>query len=92
MIGSDTVRALKSEGKHFKYGLKKLEVKPENAISVGDNYSQDIEPAKKLGIKTVSCMYGKDMTYYHSEHISNNNIQGEADFTINNLLEIKKLI
>ncbi len=33
--------------------LEKLKIKSRDAIMIGDDYQMDIEPAKKLGIKTV---------------------------------------
>lgn len=97
IVGSDTVRAMKSEGKHFEYGLKKLKVEPENAWSIDDNYIQGIESAKRYDprIKTVLCLW-KDTTYFHSPHISANFYEKidntKVDYTITNLLQIKNVI
>jgi FMN phosphatase YigB (HAD superfamily) len=93
VVGSDVVRALKAEGKHFEYALKKLDGKASDSYSIGDNPVQDIIPAKKLGFNTIYCRFGKGMTYYHSEHISgNHSIVANADYMIDDLLEIKDII
>jgi len=84
---------LKSEGKHFEYALKKLDGIASESYSVGDNPVQDIIPAKKKGLNTIYCRFGKGMTYYHSEHISgNHSVVANADYVIDNLLEIKNII
>ncbi len=37
----------------FKIALSKVACRPEEAVMVGDNPTEDIEPAKKLGMGTV---------------------------------------
>lgn len=93
IVASNDVHALKSEGKHFEHGLKILNGDPSLSFSIGNNPVQDILPAKKLSLKTVLCDFGKEMTHYHSEHISENyNESVMADFKVKNLLEIKNII
>ena len=93
IIASSDVRALKAEGKHFEHGLREFEGDPHRSWSVGDNPIQDIEPAKRLGLKTIFCDIGERLVHYHSEHISNNHREvSEADHTVKNLLEIEKII
>jgi len=93
VIASSDVRALKSEGKHFAYGLQHLDGDPKKSFSVGDNPIQDIRPAKKFGIKTIFCDFGEKMVHYHSEHIANDHREAnQADYTIKSLLEIEKII
>ncbi|MFH0929393.1 MAG: HAD family hydrolase [Candidatus Aenigmatarchaeota archaeon] len=92
IVGSDTVKALKSKGKHLKYVIEKLDIEPSMSFSVGDELSQDITPAKKLGFKTVLCDYNKEMAYYHTEHFSKKIVNTKPDYVINNLIEIKKII
>lgn len=48
----------KTTSSPFKAALKKLKVKPEEAIMVGDRPERDIKGAKRLGIKTVFAKYG----------------------------------
>lgn len=93
IIASDEVRSLKSGGKHFEYGLKTLEGEPRSLFSIGDNPVQDILSARKFGLRTIYCNFDPNMTYYHTNHISNNhNEKMNADYTIKNLLEVKKII
>jgi FMN phosphatase YigB (HAD superfamily) len=46
----------KSDGGVYRYWLSLRNLKPEQYMYVGDNLKQDVEPPKKLGIKT--CMIG----------------------------------
>jgi FMN phosphatase YigB (HAD superfamily) len=93
VIASSDVKALKSEGRHFEYGLQHLDGDPQSSYSVGDNPIQDIQPAKRLGLKTIFCDFGEKLVHYHSEHISNNHREAsDADYQIKSLLDIKKII
>lgn len=93
VIASSDVKSLKAEGKHFAYGLQDLDGDPCTSYSVGDNPIQDIQPAKKLGLKTIFCDFGGNLVHYHSEHISNNHKEvSDADYTIKKLLEIKRIL
>lgn len=93
IITSDDVQAMKSNGEHFRYGLKTLDGDPQLSFSVGDNPIQDIEPAKRLGIRTIYCDFRRVMMHYHTEHISANHYElVKVDYTITNLLEIKNII
>lgn len=93
VIASSDVKALKAEGKHFAHGLKALDGDPHQSWSVGDNPIQDILPGKRLGLKTIFCDFGEGLIHYHSEHISNNHSEASgADYTINSLKEIEKII
>lgn len=58
VITSADVRRTKDKKTPFMAALKKLNVKPEEALMVGDRLSRDILPAKKLGIKTCYARYG----------------------------------
>jgi putative hydrolase of the HAD superfamily len=55
----DVVIAYEDTGKRkpdempFRVALKKLSVKPEEAVMVGDWYERDVEGAKKVGMKAV---------------------------------------
>ncbi len=93
VIASSDVKALKAEGKHFEYGLQHLDGNPHKSYSVGDNPVQDIQPAKKLGLKTIFCEFGEKLVHYHSEHISDNHREvSDADYNIKNLLDIKRIL
>lgn len=93
VIASNDVKALKAEGEHFKYGLQHFNGDPSRSYSVGDNPIQDIKPAKRLGLKTIFCDFGERLVHYHSIHISNNHREVcDADYTIESLQEIEKII
>ncbi len=92
-ISSSDVEALKSEGKHFEKGMQELGGEVYFSFSVGDNPIQDIRPAQKLGMRAVFCAYGKDLTHYHSDHISDNHrILVRSASRINKLTDIKYII
>ncbi len=93
LIASDDARALKSEGKHFLRGLRDMDGIASASFSVGDNPVQDIQPAQQLGMRTVFCAYGRDLTHYHSVHISDNHKKRvRAGFRIRKLSEIKDIL
>ncbi len=93
VIACDDVQAMKSEGKHIERGLKTFGADAASSYSIGDNPVQDIAPAKKLGLITIFCDFDKDMTYYHSEHISANHEEKTgADFVVRDLLDIKNIV
>ncbi len=93
VIASDDARALKGEGKHFLRGLKKMEGIASASFSVGDNPVQDIQPAQRLGMRTIFCVFGKEMTHYHSAHISENHAeQVRAGFRIQKLTDMKYIL
>ncbi len=93
IIASSDVKALKAEGKHFNHGLALLNGKATQSFSVGDNPIQDIQSAKNLGLRTIYCEFGRGLTHYHSQHISENHSESvDADFRIKSLVEIKNII
>jgi len=68
----------KPDLRFFQYILDNLQLKPKEVAMVGDNHENDIELAKKLGIKTV--------------WINQLEEEGEADFVVNNLKEILTIL
>jgi len=93
IIASDDTRALKGEGKHFLRGLKKMEGIAAASFSVGDNPIQDIQPAQQLGMRAIFCTFGRDLTHYHSSHISDNHTEPvRAGFRIQKLTDIKYIL
>ncbi|MBI2075955.1 MAG: HAD hydrolase-like protein [Candidatus Aenigmarchaeota archaeon] len=92
IITSDDVQSLKSEGKHFEYGLRVLDGDPSSSYSIGDNPVQDILSAKRFGLMTIKCDFGQ-LTHYHSYHISGNHKElANADYSISDLSEIRRII
>jgi len=51
-ISSD-IGVKKPSKKFFEYALKKMKVKPEDSIFVGNDIENDVETPKKMGFKTV---------------------------------------
>ena len=58
VITKGDVRKQKTSQIPFRTALRKLNIKPEEALMVGDRIARDIETAKKLGIKTCYARYG----------------------------------
>ncbi|MBU2522990.1 MAG: hypothetical protein KKE23_01720 [Nanoarchaeota archaeon] len=52
-ILNETFHDLAIRDKFIEYMLKKYVLSPEEAVSIGNSLSFDIEPAKKLGIKSI---------------------------------------
>jgi len=96
IIGSDDADALKSEGRHFVLALDELGADPRvfaSSYSIGDNPVQDIESAKRYGIRTVFCAYGSGSMHYHSTHISaQHGEEAGADYVITSLSQIRSII
>lgn len=53
IVGADTVRKGKPHPDVFKYALKKLNVKPEEAVFVGDSVDADYNGAENVGVKAI---------------------------------------
>lgn len=64
----------------FLYALKKLDLKPEKTILVGDSLRRDIEPAKKLGMITAYAAYG-DRNFFEEKNVT-------SDFVLKKLGDI----
>ena len=58
VITKDDAKGLKKEKKPFLVLMKKLNVKPNEVMMVGDHPKADIKAAKELGIITVFSIYG----------------------------------
>lgn len=52
-VGFDTTGKRKPSPEAFKHALRRLDVKPEEAIFVGDNLEQDYLGAQKVGMKAL---------------------------------------
>ena len=66
----------------FEYGIKKMNLNPDETIYVGDRVDRDIIPAKKVGMRTIRILEGK---YKDME-------DNESDYRVNNLLEIVEIV
>lgn len=80
VITKGDVRKQKTSTTPFKAALKKLNLKPEEAIMVGDRIARDINVAKKLGLHTIYARYG-------DENPPEKGKSG-ADYEINDISEI----
>jgi HAD superfamily hydrolase (TIGR02253 family) len=58
VITFDDTKTRKPGKKPFLLALKKLKLRPEDCIMVGDSLKRDIAPAKRLGFVTVFAEYG----------------------------------
>ena len=65
----------------FRAVLRKLKLKPQEALMVGDNIKRDIEGARRLGIKTVLAKYGCLGEY-----------EKKADFEINRIGDLMDIV
>jgi len=53
IVGVDTIRQTKPNPDIFKYAISKLNVKPEEAMFVGDNVEADYEGAENAGVHAL---------------------------------------
>lgn len=60
VITFDDTGKKKPTGIPFKHALEVLKLKPSQVMVVGDSWSRDMAPAKKLGMRTCIAMYGRD--------------------------------
>jgi len=58
VVTFDDTKVRKPGKKPFMYALKKLKLRPNECLMVGDSLKRDIAPAKKLGFKTAFAKYG----------------------------------
>ncbi|MCD6226242.1 MAG: HAD-IA family hydrolase [Candidatus Aenigmarchaeota archaeon] len=81
VITFDDTRKKKIDEKPFLFALKKLKLKPEEVIMVGDSIKRDLKIPKKLGITTVLAKYGQ----LEKE-------KGKVDYEINDISELLKIV
>ncbi|MCR5741042.1 MAG: HAD family hydrolase [Gammaproteobacteria bacterium] len=53
VVGSQDVGFEKPDPRIFEYALNYFNIKPEEAVMIGDRYENDIAPTIKIGIKTI---------------------------------------
>jgi putative hydrolase of the HAD superfamily len=61
IITFDDTHKKKPDKKPFEMAVKKLKLKPEEVLMVGDSISKDMQGAKKVGMKTVLALYGRSI-------------------------------
>lgn len=84
IITKADARKQKNHTAPFKVALRQLEIKPEQAIMVGDRIDRDVNTAKKIGMHTIYARYG-------NEHPPEKGKSG-ADFEINDVSEILNIL
>ncbi len=82
VVTYEDTKQLKPSNLPFKAALKKLNLKPQECLMVGDMPNRDIEGAKKLGMKTCFAKYG-DPTKKR---------KGNADYEISDIKELLKIV
>ncbi len=82
VVSFDDTGKKKPDPEPFRLILKKLEVKPEETLMVGDWEERDIVGAKLLGIKTAFARYGDTFATKETG----------ADYELNDVLELLKII
>lgn len=80
----------KAEGIPFRMALKKLKLRPAEALMVGDWPERDIAPAKKLGIATVLAKYGMMTDFLTKKGISGE--KAKADYEIDSISELLRIL
>jgi len=81
VIGKEDTGMEKASLEPLKLAAEKLSLKPEEILLVGDSIERDIEPAKKLGMKTALAKYGQEKKE-----------KGKADFKIEKIEDLLKII
>ncbi len=87
VITAADVRKQKTHTTPFKAALKTLNLRPEEALMVGDRIARDVQTAKKLGIKTCYARYG-DNTFLRKP--AERGASG-ADFELDTIDDLLKL-
>lgn len=63
IVTCDDARVMKPNKKYFQIAFKKLKIKADEAVVVGDDYDRDLRIPKALGCKTVIYGFDKDADY-----------------------------
>lgn len=80
VVTFDDTKKRKPAKEPFLFMLKKLKLKPEECLMVGDRPEVDIKGAKKAGMKTCFAKYG------------NPAVKAKADYTINDIKELLDIV
>jgi len=84
MVTYDVVKVKKPAFDPFLAALKSVRARPEDTIFIGDSPRRDIEPCKKLGIRTVYARYG--------DRFSKTRDYDGADYVIDRMDELLDII
>ncbi len=81
VVTFDDTKEFKPSIKPFEIALKKLKVKPQECLTVGDRPERDIKGAKKLGMLTCFAKYGNPEAKASG-----------ADYEINDIKELLEIV
>ncbi len=63
VVAFDDTKQRKPSKKPFMFALKRLKIKPENVLYIGDHPERDIKGAKQLGMRTALAEYGMQRSF-----------------------------
>lgn len=86
VVYGDMVKTTKPDKRYYSYLAKKHNVDLNSCIMVGDKPPYDLEPAKKLGMKTIWIKKGR------WSKRNNGKVFNYVDYKINNLKELLKIL
>ena len=81
VVSFDDTKEFKPSEKPFNFAFRKLNLKANECLMVGDNVERDIKGGKKLGMVTCFAKYGNPKM--HGK---------EADYEINNIKELLEIV
>ena len=81
VVTFDDTKEMKPSTMPFKFAFRKLKVKPQECLMVGDRPERDIKGAKKLGMMTCFAKYGNPKAK-----------ASEADYEINDIKELLEIV
>ena len=81
VVTFDDTKEFKPSIKPFEVALKKLKIKPQECLTVGDRPERDIKGAKKLGMLTCFAKYGNPKAKASG-----------ADYEINDIKELLEIV
>ena len=83
VVTTDDARKKKPHRAPFEMALKKLKIKPSEALFVGDNVDRDMLGAKRIGMKTCLAKYGVERKTTKKM---------KTDYTIKEFKEISRVV
>jgi len=81
VVTFDDTKKMKPSTKPFEVAFKKLKLKPQQCLMVGDRPERDIKGAKKLGMATCFAKYGNPKA-----------TASEADYEIDDIKELLEIV
>ncbi|MCD6381617.1 MAG: HAD family hydrolase [Candidatus Aenigmarchaeota archaeon] len=77
LITPDETKIMKPSKRFYEFSMKKLDLKSNEVVVIGNSWEKDLKPAKEIGIKTILLNIRKE---------------GEPDFQIKSLKELKDIL